>query len=195
MSLMILVTLLVGIFAGMFLDIGNSMMIDHISTVMLGLLIFSVGIDIGLNKQVFGEIKKMGFKILIIPFGVAIGSLLGGLFLSLFLAEPAKECLAISSGLGWYSLSGIMITDAGNPTGGTISFLSNVLRELLTFISVPFIAKYLNFYCAIAPGGATAMDTTLAIISRNTNSKIAIIAFVSGLTLTMIIPILLPIFL
>lgn len=195
MSLMILVTLLVGIFAGMFLDIGNSMMIDHISTVMLGLLIFSVGIDIGLNKQVFGEIKKMGFKILIIPFGVAIGSLLGGLFLSLFLAEPAKECLAISSGLGWYSLSGIMITDAGNPTGGTISFLSNVLREILTFISVPFIAKYLNFYCAIAPGGATAMDTTLAIISRNTNSKIAIIAFVSGLTLTMIIPILLPIFL
>ena len=97
--------------------------------------------------------------------------------------------------MGWYSLSGILLTEAGNPTGGTISFLANVMREMLTFVSVPFIAKHIGYYCAIAPAGATAMDTTLAIISRNTNATIAVVAFVSGITLTMLVPILVPVFL
>jgi uncharacterized membrane protein YbjE (DUF340 family) len=194
-SILIIITLILGIFIGGVVPIGEMAWIDNLSSVLMLLLLFSVGIDIGLNKQVFRQIKMLGFKILLIPIGVAAGSLLGGLFLSMFVQESIKECLAISAGLGWYSLSGILITEAGHPVAGTISFLSNVFREILTFICVPFIAKYLNYYCAIAPGGATAMDTTLAVISRNTNAKVAILAFTSGFTLTMAIPFLIPIFL
>lgn len=195
MSFLIVITLLLGIGVGAMVDSQWSSVVSSLSPIMLMLLIFSVGIDMGVHKEVFIQVKKLGFKILLIPMGVAVGSLLGGGILSLFIEEPLKECLAISSGMGWYSLSGIMITEAGNPTGGAISFLSNVLREMLTFVVVPFLAKYLNFYCAIAPAGATAMDTTLAIIARNTNGKIAVVAFVSGISLTMIIPVLLPFFL
>lgn len=196
MSIVIFLTLICGIVAGFFVGDGiNAAMIEKMSSVLLLLLLFSVGIDMGLNKQVFTQIKKLGFKILLIPIGVALGSLLGGSIVSLFFAQSLKECLAISSGLGWYSLSGILLTKAGNTVGGTISFLANVMRELLTFVSVPFIAKHINYYCAIAPAGATAMDTTLAIISRNTNATIAVMAFVSGISLTMIVPILVPIFL
>lgn len=195
MSFLIIITLIGGIFAGYFVPEGISFFINSFSSVLLMILIFSVGIDIGLNKQVFEQIKKMGFKILLIPFAVALGSLAGGALLSVFLPEGLKECLAISSGLGWYSLSGILMTEAGNPIGGTISFISNVAREILTFLVVPFIAKHINYYCAIAPGGATAMDTTLAVISRNTNGKTAVIAFTSGVTLTAVVPILIPLFL
>lgn len=195
MSILILITLALGIGAGMLVSEGVGIFAGNLSSYMLMLLIFSVGIDIGLNKEVFGQIKKMGVKILLVPFGVATGSLIGGVVASLFVQEPLKECLAISSGLGWYSLSGILLTEAGNPTGGTISFLSNVLREILTFVWVPFIATHFNYYSAIAPGGATTMDTTLPIISRNTNGKIAIIAFVNGITLTSIVPLLIPLFL
>lgn len=195
MSFLIIITLIGGIFAGYFVPEGTSSFINSFSSVLLMILIFSVGIDIGLNKQVFEQIKKMGFKILLIPFAVALGSLAGGALLSIFLPQSLKECLAISSGLGWYSLSGILMTEAGNPIGGTISFIANVAREILTFLVVPFIAKHINYYCAIAPAGATAMDTTLAVISRNTNGKIAVIAFTSGVTLTAVIPILIPLFL
>lgn len=195
MSFLIIITLIGGIFAGYFVPEGISFFINSSSSVLLMILIFSVGIDIGLNKQVFEQIKKMGFKILLIPFAVALGSLAGGAFLSFFLPQSLKECLAISSGLGWYSLSGILMTEAGNPIGGTISFIANVAREILTFLVVPFIAKHINYYCAIAPAGATAMDTTLAVISRNTNGKIAVIAFTSGVTLTAVIPVLIPLFL
>ena len=195
MSLVILVVLVMGIGAGFILPENISAFIDSASSYMLLILLFSVGIDMGLNKEVFTRIQELGFKILLIPFGVVVGSLCGG-FLTAFLTQmPVKDSLAISAGLGWYSLSGIMITEAGNPVAGTIAFLSNVFREMLTFIVVPFIASHMNYYCAIAPAGATAMDTTLGIISRNTNGTIAVLSFVSGVICTLLVPVLVPVFL
>lgn len=195
MSLAILLVLVLGIGAGYFMPTDLSALIDHASSYMLMLLLFSVGIDMGLNKEVFTRIKELGIKILLIPFGVVVGSLCGGSIAALLVKLSLKDGLAISAGLGWYSLSGILITEAGNPVGGTIAFLSNVFREMLTFIIVPFVASHLNYYCAIAPAGATAMDTTLGIISKNTNSTIAVLSFVSGVICTLLVPILVPLFL
>ncbi|WP_313528270.1 lysine exporter LysO family protein [Anaerotignum sp.] len=195
MSLAILGVLILGILAGIYMPLGISSFLDQASSIMLLILLFSVGIDLGLNRQVFVQIRQMGLRILLIPVGVVLGSLCGGAVAAAILQMQVREGMAIASGLGWYSLSGILITEAGNPIGGTISFLSNVFREMITFISIPFLVKYMNSYCAIAPAGATAMDTTLGIISKNTDGKIAIIAFVSGVTCTLIVPILVPLFL
>ena len=195
MSLAILVVLVLGIGAGYFMPADISAVIDSASSYMLLILLFSVGIDMGLNKEVFRRIKELGFRILLIPFGVVAGSLCGGALSAVLAGLALREGLAISAGLGWYSLSGILITEAGNPTGGTIAFLSNVFREMLTFIVVPFIASHLNYYCAIAPAGATAMDTTLGIISKNTNGTVAILSFVSGVICTLLVPVLVPFFL
>ena len=195
MSIAILVVLVLGIGAGFVLPENISGFIDSASSYMLLILLFSVGIDMGLNKEVFTRIKELGFKILLIPAGVIIGSLFGGFLTSFLTNVTVREGLAISAGLGWYSLSGIMITEAGNPVAGTIAFLSNVFREMLTFIVVPFIASHMNYYCAIAPAGATAMDTTLGIISRNTNATVAVLSFVSGVICTLVVPVLVPIFL
>lgn len=195
MSLAILAVLVLGIGAGYFMPADLSAFIDSASSYMLLILLFSVGIDMGLNKEVFTRIKELGFKILLIPFGVVVGSLCGGVLTALLVKLSIKEGLAISAGLGWYSLSGILITEAGNPVGGTIAFLANVFREMLTFIVVPFVASHLNYYCAIAPAGATAMDTTLGIISKNTNGTIAVLSFVSGVICTLVVPVLVPIFL
>lgn len=195
MSLLILAVLVLGIGAGFFLPADISALIDSASSYMLLVLLFSVGIDMGLNKEVFTRIRELGFRILLIPFGVVVGSLFGGFLTALLTHMPAKEGMAISAGLGWYSLSGILITEAGNPVAGTVAFLSNVFREMLTFIVVPFLAGHVNYYCAIAPAGATAMDTTLGIISKNTNGTIAVLSFVSGVICTLLVPILVPIFL
>ena len=195
MSIAILVVLVLGIGAGYILPENISGFIDSASSYMLLVLLFSVGIDMGLNKEVFTRIKELGFKILLIPAGVIIGSLCGGFLTSFLTNVSVREGLAISAGLGWYSLSGILITEAGNPVAGTIAFLSNVFREMLTFIVVPFIASHMNYYCAIAPAGATAMDTTLGIISRNTNATVAVLSFVSGVICTLVVPVLVPIFL
>ena len=69
MSLAILVVLVLGIGAGYFLPENISGLIDSASSYMLLVLLFSVGIDMGLNKEVFARIRELGCKILLIPFG------------------------------------------------------------------------------------------------------------------------------
>ncbi len=122
MSFAILIVLVLGIGAGYFMPADLSAFIDSASSYMLLILLFSVGIDMGLNKEVFTRIKELGFKILLIPFGVVVGSLCGGVLTALLVKLSIKEGLAISAGLGWYSLSGILITEAGNPVGGPLPF-------------------------------------------------------------------------
>ena len=69
-----------------------------------------------------------------------------------------------------------------------------MFRELITVISIPLIAKYLNDYATIAPAGATSMDTTLPIISKYTKPEIVVIAFFNGALLSSLVPILVPFF-
>ena len=195
MSLAIFVILVLGILAGIYMPVGISAVLDQASSMMLLILLFSVGIELGLNRQVFAQVRKLGFRILLIPLGVILGSLFGGAIGAIITHMQLKEGLAIVSGLGWYSLSGILLTNAGNPIGGTISFLSNVFREMITFIAIPFLVKNLNSYSAIAPAGATAMDTTLGMISKHTDGKTAVIAFTSGVICTLLVPVLIPLFL
>ena len=76
--------------------------LDSISTYMLLLLLFSVGIDTGLNKAVFTRIRELGFRILLIPFGVALGSLCGGV-VTAFFAFPACK-----GGLGDFCRLGLV---------------------------------------------------------------------------------------
>ncbi len=39
------------------------------------------------------------------------------------------------------------------------------------------------------------MDTTLGVISKNTDSETAVLAFVSGVVCTLLVPVLVPLFL
>lgn len=193
MSLVILIVLVLGVGAGYLMPADVSGFLDSASTYMLLLLLFSVGIDTGLNKAVFTRIRELGFRILLIPFGVALGSLCGGV-VTAFCFPCLQRRLGDFRRLGWYSLPRA-VTEAGNPVGGTIAFLANVFREMLTFVIVPFVASHLNYYSAIAPAGATSMDTTLGIISKNTNGTIAVLAFVNGIVCTLLVPLLVPLFL
>ena len=195
MSLVILIVLVLGVGAGYLMPADVSGFLDSASTYMLLLLLFSVGIDTGLNKAVFTRIRELGFRILLIPFGVALGSLCGGVVTAFLLSLPAKEGLAISAGLGWYSLSGVLITEAGNPVGGTIAFLANVFREMLTFVIVPFVASHLNYYSAIAPAGVYLYGYHFWALSARTRMVRLLCCLVNGIVCTLLVPLLVPLFL
>lgn len=191
----ILIAVVLGILAGyFFIPAEFSESIGTFTTVALSILLFLVGIDLGRNKEVFKDIKKHGSLLILIPVSVVVGSLIGGAISGLILKFPLNQSLALASGLGWYSLSGILLTKLHSAELGTISFLSNVFRELLAFIFIPFIAKNLNHYTAIAPAGATAMDTTLPLISKSTGPEIVVMSFFTGAVLSFLVPILVPFF-
>ncbi len=195
MSILIFIALILGILVGNFL-LGAEFLthIDTLITISLNSLILIVGIDIGSNKEVFGDLKKHGLKILLIPIGTIIGTLLGGVITGLALDLPMNISLAISSGFGWYSLSGVLISKLDSSKMGAVAFLTNVFRELLAIITIPIISKKLNKFTAIAPAGATSMDTTLPLISKYTDSEVAVISFVNGFILSSLVPFLVPLF-
>lgn len=193
MTYVIVASLAAGILSGyLILPEGLISNLDNISSFALNLLMLSVGIDLGYNKEVFYSLKKMGFKILLLPLTIIAGSLIGGIASGLIFNMPLNVGLAISSGLGYYSLSGVILSKISGPEAGTIAFLSNVIREVFSILAIPFIAAKLNFLTTIAPAGATSMDSTLPIISESTDNETAVIAFINGAILTALVPILVP---
>ena len=100
---------------------------------VLYLLMFSVGISVGLHHGLIRSIRQYHVKIFVIPIGVILGSLLGGALCGLLTGRSPFDGAAVASGLGWYSLAGITLENLLGVQMGSIAFLSNLMRELFPF--------------------------------------------------------------
>ncbi|MCF2628699.1 MULTISPECIES: lysine exporter LysO family protein [Fusobacterium] len=188
----IIISVIIGILGGLFFKNGFILEnVDSFISLGLFLLLFFVGMDIGNNNEVFNQLKNMSKKILLLPIITILGSLIGGAIASYFISLSLGESIAISSGMGWYSFSAIELSKINAHLGG-VAFLSNVLREFSAILFIPFIAKKIGSYESVATAGATAMDSVLPVINKSNPPDVAIIAFYSGLVITVIVPILVP---
>ncbi|WP_410207913.1 lysine exporter LysO family protein [Fusobacterium sp.] len=188
----ILLSVVCGITLGIFFEIPFLIeYADPLSELGLCLLLFFIGVDIGFSKDVMSNLKKMSKKVLLLPFIGIIGSLIGGYVASFFPGLPAKECIAVAGGMGWYSFSAIELGQI-DPYLGGVALLTNVFRELLAIVFVPLVAKKIGSYESVAMCGATAMDSVLPIINKSNPPRISIIAFYSGLVISVAVPIMLP---
>jgi uncharacterized membrane protein YbjE (DUF340 family) len=167
--------------------IPNALVSDQLFSVTLTVLLFVFGFSFGLDKDAMDKMKKTGPKILAFPLFVVLGSLLAGLVGGLVLRIDVAGAMAVSAGYGWYTLSGPLIGQLFGAELGTLGFVANFFRELLTITATPLMVK-LDKYAPVASGGATTMDTTLPIIIRYCGSDMLITAFSNGLILTLIAP-------
>ena len=103
------------------------------SDMVLYILMFSVGISIGMHNGILKKIRQYHLKILIIPLGITVGSIIGGLICAVILGISPAEGAAVASGMGWYSLAGVTISRLGGAELGSIAFMSNLMRELFLF--------------------------------------------------------------
>lgn len=191
MVLIAVVCLSAGVFLGhsVLPERAAELLTSH-SQQVLYVLMISVGISVGTNREVFKRLKDHHLKILLIPLGVIAGSLLGGVIASMCLGESLTDSLAVTSGLGWYSLSGILVTELAGARIGTIAFLSNLMREIFSFMMIPVIVKYLGGYAAIAPAAATSEDTTLPLLMKYTSGEVVMMAVINGVICSAAVPVL-----
>lgn len=196
MALFVAIAVLGGIFLGWaVLPPAVAAVLDTAVTYILAFLVFLVGVDIGSNRGAWRQAVAIGPRLLLVPLAVAFGSLAGAGMAGVLLSMPLKEAVAVGAGFGWYSLSGVLIAATYSVELGTTAFLANVARELMAFILIPFLVARIGKLPAIAPGGATTMDSTLPLITRVTDAPTALIAFISGLLLTAAVPLLIPLIL
>jgi uncharacterized membrane protein YbjE (DUF340 family) len=142
------------------------------------------------------SLKKvlMSPSALAVPFATIIGTLTASLLLVPIFSISAGKALALAGGFGWYSLSGVLISNLGDPVLGSVAFLANMFRESLALLLIPFLGRTTIPALAVSVGGATAMDVTLPLIEQSAGAWIVPVSFMSGAILSLTVPFIVPFF-
>ena len=190
-SLKLCLVVIVGFFIGLWgkgwvnLPFGSS-------TYVLVVLIFCVGIQLRNNgisiRSVFFNQRGMITGAIFV-----LMSLLGGIIGAQVLNVPVVQGLAVSSGLGWYSLSSVTLNNAWGPIWGSIAFFNDLSRELISLFIVPLFMQHYRS-TAIGYTGATAIDCTLPIIQKAGGVEVLPLAFSFGFITNIAPPVLLVFF-
>ena len=176
------------------LRVGALDVLSANSDYILYALMFFVGISVGGSRGLLARIREYGVRVLIIPLGIIGGSIVGGLICALILDMHWAVGAAVASGLGWYSLSGPMMSGIVSAQVGSITFLANLFREIVSFFTIPWISRHLNYPTCIAPAAATSEDTTLPMLIRCTNAETVVLAVVNGIICSLAVPVLIEFF-
>lgn len=171
--------LLSGILVG---SIVKVTLAEALVSILLYFLLFLVGLSLG------SERVKLDWRDLEIPLITVAGTLTAAAVVSPVIGLPLKATLSIAAGFGWYTLAGPLVTSLLGVKMGTIAFLSNLLRELISLALHRVIASKLGCEVLISCGGAASMDTFLPFVADACGSESSIRSFVSGLILTLITP-------
>jgi uncharacterized membrane protein YbjE (DUF340 family) len=189
----IFAALFLGLLTGrFFLTMAAKPLLDTVLMSALAIMVFCAGTDIGNSRHIvrkFLTMKTMGL-FLIVTAVTNLGSIGGGVLAGVLAGVPFGQSLLVSSGMGWYSLSSVVLSAAVGTELGTMAFIANALRELLTILLVPFLSKRMTLPLVVI-GGATSMDSTMPVLLECVGRPAAIMGFVNGFILSLEIPLLL----
>ncbi len=168
-----------------FINISGNLLV-----VGLCVLLFFVGLDIGREGTVAENFKKAGWRVLVFPFAIIIGTYAGSLVAGLLLPSLGiRDAMAVGSGFGWYTLAPVMLAEYSTSVSA-VSFMHNVMRELFGILLIPIIAKKIGFIETVSLPGAAAMDVCLPVVEKATRGDIAVYSFISGVVLSIAVPVL-----
>ena len=167
--------------------------IDQTTTGLLMLLLLLIGLQLrnaGLSlRKLLMNVQGLGIALVLM-----VSSMLAGVLLIPVLGLPWHQALALTSGFGFYSLSGIVIGDAMGPAWGGVAFMNDMLREIIALAIIPLVIAR-RPAMAIGYGGATAMDFTLPVIRSSGGLACVPVAIASGLVLSFFAPVFMGLFL
>ncbi len=151
--------------------------------IVLCVLMFLVGMDMGHSGMIITSLKTAGFRVLVFPVASMIGTMALGIAACLVFGFAAREATAIPIGFGWYSYAPVVIASAGNQymVASAVSFMHNVIREVSGIILIPVAAKKIGYLEAASIPGIAAMDVCIPIVARACRPDTVIYSFSIGL--------------
>lgn len=194
-SLVITAFFAVGVACGLLHIIPDGFINDRTSFYVLCALMFSVGMSIGCDSATLRSFRQLNPRLALLPFVTIAGTLAGAMASSVVLPHrELSDCLAVGSGMGYYSLSSIFITEYRGAELGTVALLANIFRELAALLLAPFLARRFGKLAPISVGGATTMDTTLPVITRSVGPEYVVVSVFHGFVTDFSVPFLVTFF-
>lgn len=192
---------------GCALGLSHSVPVDAVpeglGMILLYVLVAQVGLSIGSDDSLKDILRGMRPKMLLLPLATVAGTLLFAVPAGWFFEERSlPDCLAVSSGFAYYSLSSVLITELKSASAGaqvaaelaTLALLTNVVREIMALLLVPVLPRIFGRMAPISAAGAGSMDVMLPSISRYSGNDMVPAAIMHGMTLEMAVPLLVTLF-
>jgi uncharacterized membrane protein YbjE (DUF340 family) len=160
-------------------------------------LMLQVGIGIGSDPRLREILRSLSPRLLLLPCATIVGTMVASAAVSLLISRwSVAEVMAAGSGMGYYSLSSILITQLKEPTVGavvaaelgTVALVANILREMLTLTLAPLMVRWFSPVAPICSGGATTMDVTLPVITQYAGREWVFVAIVHGVVVDFSVP-------
>ncbi len=166
-----------------------------VSYLTLCALIFLVGFMIGNDAEIVKKFKTLNRLYMLLPLMTIVGTLAGCAITTLLLPHRSlADCLAVGSGMGYYSLSSVLITQYRGPELGAVALLANIVREVFTLLGAPLMVRWFGKLAPISVGGATTMDTTLPILTNVCGKDLVIVSIFHGFIVDFSVPFLVTFF-
>lgn len=189
-----IILVIICLFFGIVMGEQTDLISAHATNIIIDIALISIYIGIGvglrLAVQKLFKAKTEFLMYLLLPVLITVGSVTGGVIAGFIMRENLHYSAAIGGGMAYYSLATAMITDKAGLDIGLVALISNFLREFITFLLVPFLARFSNL-APIALGAASTMDTTLVVMKQNISEKFTLVAFFNGVILSFVVPALL----
>lgn len=173
------------------------------SMYVLYALMIQVGVSIGSDKKLKEILCSLRPKLLLLPLGTIVGTLLFVAAASPFISGIIlPDSLAIGAGFGYYSLSSVLITQIKEASAGasfaaqlgTVALMANIMREVITLLFAPAICRVFGKLAPISTGGATSMDSTLPVITSVCGKEMVFISIFHGVLVDFSVPFLVTFF-
>ena len=175
----------------------------QVSVYVLYFLMLILGINIGCNRDP-KELKATGKpQNLLIPLATIIGTLIFSAIGAFFLSQwTVYDCMAVGSGLSYYSVSSILITELKSASLGvqvatelgTIALLANIFREMTALIGAPIFRRYFGYFAPISAAGIASADVSLSAIARYSGKDAIPLAVIHGVLIELCVPFFVSIF-
>lgn len=199
-SLVVVGTFTAGIVLGILTPAARWITAWPLTLWALYLLMLAVGITIGSDTATLRNIVRQPKRSVLVPVATILGSWVGVTVVWGVLqwvgVRPMlwSDAMAVGSGQGYYSLSGVLLGELRGPEIGTIALLANITRELLTVVGAAWMVRRFSPLGPICSGGATTVDVSLPGIIRYCGPQYVALAVFQGVAADLSVPLIVPFF-
>lgn len=169
---------------------------ERIATLSLQILIGLVGLSTGSNPRLSSILRGIRPVIIAVPVASIAVTVAAGAVAGWFLTVGAADGSLAVSGMGYYSLSSMIISDlrsedmgqAAAMSLGAIALMANIVREIIALIVIPLVGPRLGLYGSTAMCGVTSLDVTLPTLVSTFGAEAIPVALVNGIILEISTP-------